>query len=93
MDDVQRAAEVEALLQSATAQIESARGAHARWAEATRPAMAEGEIMAIIAAAVAVSVGRPHRVLDVRQAAPTVMWVNAWAIEGRFQHYSSHKVR
>jgi hypothetical protein len=58
-----------------------------------RGAALEGETLALIAAAVAVVLGRPHRVLNVQKSVPTVTWVNAWAIEGRFQHYSSHKVR
>lgn len=56
-----------------------------RWSMAKR--------LALIAAAVSVVLGRAHRVLDVQKASVSVAWVNAWAMEGRFQHYSSHKVR
>jgi hypothetical protein len=47
---------------------------------------------AIIAAAVATVIDQPHRVLSIKQA-PAPGFLNAWAIEGRFQHFSSHKVR
>lgn len=93
LDEVERAADVQTALRAAAEQVEAARVAHAKWTESVRPVAPEAEIMAIIAAAVAVTLGRPHRVLDVKKAAPSVTWVNAWAMEGRFQHYSSHKVR
>ena len=93
IDDVDRAEDVQTALLGAVAQLEAARAAHGRWMESVRPVAPEAEIMALIAAAVAVVLGRPHRVLDVQKVAPAVTWVNAWAIEGRFQHYSSHKVR
>ncbi len=93
LEELDRADAVQATLRQAVAQLESACAAHGKSMEALRPAAAEGEMMAIIAAAVAVVLGRPHRVLDVQKAVPLVTWVNAWAIEGRFQHYSSHKVR
>lgn len=50
-------------------------------------------IAAVIAAAVAVSLERPHRLLDIHQTGHPVGMSSAWAIEGRFQHFSSHKVR
>lgn len=84
---------VQSALRQAAAQVTAARALHERTMAALRPAAVEGEILALIAAAVAVVVGRPHRVVDVRPADLPVSWVNAWAIEGRFQHYSSHKVR
>lgn len=93
LEDLDRADDVQSALIAAAAQLEAARAAHGRWMERVRPAAAESETLALIAAAVAVVLGRPHRVLDVKKAAPAVTWVNAWAIEGRFQHYSSHKVR
>lgn len=93
LDEPDRADDVQAALAAAAAQVEAARAAHERFVARVRPAAPDAEIMAVIAAAVAVVVGRPHRVLDVRKAAPAVTWINAWAIEGRFQHYSSHKVR
>jgi hypothetical protein len=53
----------------------------------------DAELVSIIAAAVACVLDRPHRVLDIRKVTGPGAWVNPWAIEGRFQHYSSHKVR
>jgi len=50
------------------------------------------EILAVIAAAIAVVLGRPHRVVSVEQAAYTPE-VNVWALEGRMKHFMSHKVR
>lgn len=50
-------------------------------------------IAAAIAAAVAVTLDRPHRVLDIHQVGHPVGMTSAWAIEGRFQQFSSHKVR
>ena len=62
-------------------------------AAASRVAAAEAELAAVIAAAVAVVLQRPHRVLDIHKIAPANQWLNAWAIEGRFQHFTSHRVR
>ena len=50
------------------------------------------EIIAAIAAAVTVVFG-PHRVLAVQQAATPSREVNAWALEGRMEHFLSHKIR
>jgi hypothetical protein len=94
LDDLDRASAVQSAMEQAAAEIAAARSAHEAAIAARRPAPVEGELLALIAAAVAVVVGRPHRVLDVRSSTPpAVMWVNAWTMEGRFQHYSSHKVR
>ncbi len=57
------------------------------------PETFDAELVSIIAAAVACVLDRPHRVLDIKKVASSGAWVNPWAIEGRFQHYSSHKVR
>jgi hypothetical protein len=50
------------------------------------------EVVAVITAAVAASVGRKHRILEVEKAGGD-QWLSAWAIEGRFQHFRSHKLR
>lgn len=92
LDDPDRADAVQAALEAAAAEISAARTAHAAAMAELRPAPPNDEILAIIAAAVALTVRRPHRVVDVRTT-PAVAWVNAWTIEGRFQHYLSHKVR
>jgi hypothetical protein len=81
-----------AALQRAAAHLESARLA----LEQTPPPLGEpvnGEVLAVISAAVATALHRPCRVLDVKRSAPVVTWVNAWAMEGRFQHYSSRRIR
>jgi acetaldehyde dehydrogenase (acetylating) len=51
------------------------------------------ETLAVIAAAIAVVVGRPHRVLTVHYAAAIAPEGNAWALEGRVEHFLSHRVR
>lgn len=89
MDAPDRTDTVQRALQRAADELAAARAAHAE----LHRMVTESEVVALISAAVAVVLGRPHRVLDVRKTAPAVTWVNAWAIEGRFQHYSSHKVR
>jgi hypothetical protein len=50
------------------------------------------EILAVIAAAIAVVVGKPHRVLaiDKMVAGPEI---NVWALEGRVEQFMSHKIR
>ena len=92
LDDPSRAADVQATLARASAWLEAARLAHEE--ELGASADVQGELIAIISAAIAVAVGRPFAVLEVKPTtAPAATWSNAWAIEGRFQHYSSHKVR
>jgi hypothetical protein len=51
------------------------------------------EIIAVIAAAVAVTINKPHRVLQVKQAAYPVPHFNVWAYEGRAQLALSHRIR
>jgi Na+-transporting methylmalonyl-CoA/oxaloacetate decarboxylase gamma subunit len=46
------------------------------------------EIVAVIAAAVAETIGTPHRIVHIRGLAPEDL---AWALEGRMQHHTSHK--
>lgn len=63
-------------------------------ASAAAPAAGdELALAAVIAAAVATVIEGPHRVLSIQQAETGSPFVNAWAIEGRFQHFSSHKIR
>lgn len=60
------------------------------------PPQAEGadpQVVAAIAAAITVALGQPCRMIDVQPAGHPVGMMSAWAIEGRFQHFSSHKVR
>ena len=56
-------------------------------------ASSDDAVVAAISAAVAVVLDQPHRVLSIRPAATSSEWLGAWAIEGRFQHFRSHKVR
>ncbi len=61
----------------------------------TPPAVepAPPEILAVIAAAIAVILGRPHRVVSVQQAVALAPEGNAWAMEGRVEQFLSHRVR
>jgi hypothetical protein len=92
LDEPSRAAEVQATLERASAWLEAARLAHEE--ESSGAGDLSGEIVAAISAAIAVTLGRPYTVLDIKPTAtPAASWTNAWAMEGRFAHYSSHKVR
>jgi hypothetical protein len=54
----------------------------------------EGEIAAVIAAAVATVLDGPLKILHVQQVtAPIPAYLNVWAYEGRLQIFTSHKVR
>ncbi len=48
------------------------------------------EILVVIAAAVAESMGRPHRIVHVRGLTPEEL---GWSFEGRLQHHTSHTFR
>ena len=48
------------------------------------------ETLAVIAAAVASTLQRPHRVIRVRGLTPEDL---GWSLEGRMQHHRSHKVQ
>ena len=50
------------------------------------------EILAVIAAAIAVVIGKAHRVVAVQQTAQTPT-MNVWALEGRVEQFMSHRVR
>jgi hypothetical protein len=54
---------------------------------------ADSETVAVIAAAVAVLLGRPFRLVSVRPLAVPAPHLNVWAMEGRTQLFMSHKVR
>ena len=51
------------------------------------------EIIAVIAAAIAVTFDKPHAVLDVKRADVPVPHFNVWAFEGRVQLAMSHRIR
>ena len=50
-------------------------------------------LIAVISAAVAVTLEQSHRIVALSAAAQPPPPTSAWAIEGRFQHFSSHKFR
>lgn len=56
--------------------------------EATDP-----RVVAAIAAAISVVLARPYRIIEIQTAGHSTGMTSPWAIEGRFQHFSSHKVR
>ena len=95
LEDPARKAEVQSTLSRAMALIDSARAAHSGVAASHNIATSvPAEIAAVIAAAVAVVLDRPHLVVSVQQVtAPVVPQINAWAVEGRTQIFMSHKVR
>jgi hypothetical protein len=102
LDEPARAAEVQAVLQRASACLEAARRAHAQ-DFAPRPAITAGpqrvttgvtsEIVAMIAAAISVALDRPYRLVSVQQVQTPVPYLNVWALEGRTQIFQSHKIR
>jgi len=51
------------------------------------------KVVAAIAAAITVTLEGPCRIIEIQAAGHPVGMMSAWAIEGRFQHFSSHKVR
>ena len=51
------------------------------------------ELLAVIVAAIAVAIGKPHRVFSVQQGSAYTPEVNVWVLEGRMEHFMSHKVR
>jgi hypothetical protein len=51
------------------------------------------ETLAVIAAAIAVVLDRSHRVVSVQPAAADAPAMNVWALEGRVEHFLSHKIR
>jgi Na+-transporting methylmalonyl-CoA/oxaloacetate decarboxylase gamma subunit len=72
-----------AVLPTATTSAESAPEE-----EATDP-----RVIAAIAAAITVTLEQPCRIIEIHEAGHSVGMSSAWAIEGRFQHFSSHKIR
>jgi hypothetical protein len=93
LDDTAKLADVQAALRKAAAHLESAQAAFEPKRPISGEGLANGELLAVISAAVAMVLHRPYRIVDVHRAPPIVTWVNAWAIEGRFAHYSSHRIR
>ena len=48
------------------------------------------ELVAVIAAAVAATLGEPHRIVKIRGLTPAEL---GWSMEGRMQHHQSHRFR
>ncbi len=48
------------------------------------------EIVVVIAAAVAETIGKPHRIVKIRGLTPADL---GWSLEGRTQHHQSHRFR
>lgn len=48
------------------------------------------QLIAVLAAAIAVALDEPHRILHIRPVAPED---NQWSLEGRIRHHVSHQVR
>ena len=101
LDEPGRAAEVQSALRRAGACLEAARRAHEQ-DFAPRPAPTapqrvttgvKAEIAAVIAAAVAVALDRPYRLVSVQPVQTPVPYLNVWALEGRTQIFQSHKIR
>jgi hypothetical protein len=101
LDEPARAQDVQAALRRAAACVEAARHAHEEGFAPRRPATGPQrvatslapEIAAVIAAAVAVTFDRPHRLVSVQQVQTPVPYLNVWALEGRTQIFHSHKIR
>jgi hypothetical protein len=92
-----RALEVQKALRHTAALIEAACQAHAG-ERGLKPAPApaesvEAEMVAVIAAAIAAMLDRPHRLISVVPVDIFVPHLNVWAFEGRSQLFVSHKVR
>ncbi|HVM49436.1 MAG TPA: hypothetical protein VMU04_15515 [Candidatus Acidoferrum sp.] len=101
LDEPARAADVQAALHRAGACIEAARKALEQDGVARRVSSGPQrvatslapELAAVIAAAVAVTFDRPHRLVSVQQVQTPVPYLNVWALEGRTQIFHSHKIR
>lgn len=55
------------------------------------------ELLAVIAAAVYLAIENSHRIVSIRPVADGKvienLYLQAWSIEGRRQHFASHKIR
>jgi hypothetical protein len=95
LEQPDRALEVQKALRNTAALIEAARQAHAgeRGLKPAPGELVEAEMVAVIAAAVAAMLDRPHRLISVVPVDISVPHLNVWAFEGRSQLFVSHKVR
>ncbi len=55
------------------------------------------EVLAVIAAAVDSVISERHRIVSIRPAGESEtagkLYLQAWSVEGRRQHFESHKIR
>ena len=101
LDERASAADVQTALRRAGACLEAARRAHEQDFIPAQPTAgpqrvattASAEIAAAIAAAVAVTFDRPHRLVSVQQVQTPVPYLNVWALEGRTEIFHSHRIR
>jgi len=97
LSEPEKATSVQAALRKAASLIEAARDAHAHEmgvaAGSTARTTVEAEIVAVIAAAIAATLGRPYKLVSVQPASIPVPHYSAWALEGRTQIFSSHRIR
>ncbi|MGZ4961075.1 MAG: hypothetical protein ACXWBP_11035 [Limisphaerales bacterium] len=98
LDDPRRANDVQNALKRAAACVETARDAHSKFFGSqlgvTAGAAVPPEIVAVIAAAIAVTLGgRAHRVVSVQPVQPSSPYMNIWAVEGRTEIFHSHRLR
>ena len=97
LTEADHALHVQSALRRAGAFIESARQAHAHdmgvAISSDAQTSVESETVAVIAAAIAVLLGRPYKLVSVQPVQPAVAPQSAWAMEGRMQIFQSHKIR
>jgi hypothetical protein len=98
--DAESVADVQAAFRKAAACLEGARQSHendpARRVATGRSGAGtpvDSETLAIIAAAIATVLDRPHKLVSVQPATIPVPYLNVWAFEGRTQIFHSHKIR
>lgn len=57
----------------------------------------DGDVLAMIAIAISLAVRKPHTIVSIQPESaklePPLYVLNPWSMEGRFQHFGSHKVR
>jgi hypothetical protein len=97
IDEADHAVRVQSALRKAVTFMETARDAHALETgvvvSSQAHASVEAETVAAIAAAIAVLLGRPYRLVAVQHLAVPAPHLNVWALEGRTQIFMSHRVR
>lgn len=98
LDDPRRANDVQNALKRAAACLEVARDGHSKFFASQLGTASGGsvppEIVAVIAAAISVTLGgRAHRVVSVQPVQPSAPYLNIWAVEGRTEIFHSHRLR